>query len=69
MPRYLRAGTKSSRRITPIEAAWAHLPAPNFPNDAAGSDGPDSWNEEIKISGNNAEIEGMALVQMKAGKE
>jgi len=28
------------RIITPIEEAWAQLPAPNFPNYAAGSDGP-----------------------------
>jgi glucose-6-phosphate 1-dehydrogenase len=28
------------RIITPIEEAWARLPAPAFPNYAAGSDGP-----------------------------
>ncbi|MDQ2668769.1 MAG: hypothetical protein M3Z05_22635, partial [Gemmatimonadota bacterium] len=28
------------RIITPIEEAWAQLPAPEFPNYAAGSDGP-----------------------------
>ena len=28
------------RIITPIEEAWAQLPAPKFPNYAAGSDGP-----------------------------
>lgn len=28
------------RIITPIEEAWVNLPAPNFPNYAAGSDGP-----------------------------
>jgi glucose-6-phosphate 1-dehydrogenase len=28
------------RIITPIEQAWAQLPAPNFPNYAAGSEGP-----------------------------
>ncbi len=28
------------RIITPIEEAWANAPAPNFPNYAAGSDGP-----------------------------
>jgi glucose-6-phosphate 1-dehydrogenase len=28
------------RIITPIEEAWAQLPPPNFPNYAAGSDGP-----------------------------
>jgi glucose-6-phosphate 1-dehydrogenase len=31
------------RIITPIEEAWAHLPAPDFPNYAAGSEGPTSW--------------------------
>ena len=33
------------RIITPIEEAWAHLPAPDFPNYAAGSEGPASWHE------------------------
>jgi glucose-6-phosphate 1-dehydrogenase len=28
------------RIITPIEEAWAQTPAPNFPNYAAGSEGP-----------------------------
>lgn len=28
------------RIITPIEEAWAMLPAPAFPNYAAGTDGP-----------------------------
>ena len=28
------------RIITPIEEAWAEMPAPNFPNYSAGSDGP-----------------------------
>jgi len=28
------------RIITPIEQAWKQLPAPTFPNYAAGSDGP-----------------------------
>ncbi len=28
------------RIITPIEEAWAQLPAPAFPNYAAGSEGP-----------------------------
>ena len=31
------------RIITPIEEAWAHLPVPDFPNYAAGSEGPTSW--------------------------
>ncbi len=30
------------RIITPIEGAWAQLPAPKFPNYAAGSEGPDA---------------------------
>jgi glucose-6-phosphate 1-dehydrogenase len=33
------------RIITPIEEAWAQLPPPNFPNYAAGNEGPASWNE------------------------
>ena len=33
------------RIITPIEEAWAQLPPPDFPNYAAGSEGPASWNE------------------------
>ena len=41
--------------ITPIEETWAHLPAPDFPNYAAGSDGPISWHELLGISGNTAE--------------
>lgn len=28
------------RVITPIEEAWARMPAPAFPNYAAGTDGP-----------------------------
>jgi glucose-6-phosphate 1-dehydrogenase len=43
------------RIITAIEEAWAHLLAPNFPNYAAGSDGPISWHELLKIRGNIAE--------------
>src|SRR5258708_17863967 len=31
--------------ITPIEEAWAHLPAPHFPNYGAGSEGPAAWHE------------------------
>jgi glucose-6-phosphate 1-dehydrogenase len=42
------------RIITPIEKAWAHLPAPDFPNYAAGSEGPHSWHELLKIRGNTA---------------
>ena len=55
------------RIITPIEEAWANLPAPVFPNYAAGSEGPTSWQELLKISGNTAEqaIEDMGLVQME----
>jgi glucose-6-phosphate 1-dehydrogenase len=43
------------RIITPIEEAWAHLPAPHFPNYAAGSEGPTSWHELLEIRGNAAE--------------
>jgi glucose-6-phosphate 1-dehydrogenase len=31
------------RIITPIEEAWANLPAPDFPNYAAGTEGPKIW--------------------------
>ena len=34
---------------------WAHLPASAFPNYAAGSEGPTSWHQLLKISGNIAE--------------
>jgi len=37
------------RIITPIEEAWARLPPPDFPNYAAGSEGPASWHELLKI--------------------
>jgi len=30
------------RIITPIEQEWAQLPSPEFPNYAAGSDGPEA---------------------------
>jgi len=43
------------RIITPIEEAWAQLPARDFPNYAAGTDGPASWHELLKIRGNGAE--------------
>ncbi len=43
------------RIITPIEEAWANLPAPAFPNYAAGSEGPASWNELHEIRGSAAE--------------
>ena len=43
------------RIITPIEEAWANLPAPAFPNYAAGNEGPASWNELHEIRGSNAE--------------
>jgi glucose-6-phosphate 1-dehydrogenase len=36
------------RIITPIEEAWAQLPAPQFPNYPAGSEGPESANQLIK---------------------
>jgi glucose-6-phosphate 1-dehydrogenase len=43
------------RIITPIEEAWARLPSPAFPNYAAGSEGPTSWHELLKIRGKIAE--------------
>jgi glucose-6-phosphate 1-dehydrogenase len=43
------------RIITPIEEAWTHLPAPDFPNYVAGSDGPPSWRELLEIRGHRAE--------------
>jgi glucose-6-phosphate 1-dehydrogenase len=43
------------RIITPIEEAWAHLPLPDFPNYAAGSEGPTSWHELLTIRGNTTE--------------
>src|ERR1700688_4514653 len=35
---------------------WAHLPASAFPNYAAGSEGPTSWDELLKIRGNPADL-------------
>jgi hypothetical protein len=32
-----------------IEKAWAYLPAPDFPNYAAGSEGPTSSQELLEI--------------------
>jgi glucose-6-phosphate 1-dehydrogenase len=43
------------RIITPIEEAWAQLRAPAFPNYAAGSEGPTSWQELLAIRGKTAE--------------
>jgi glucose-6-phosphate 1-dehydrogenase len=37
--------------ITPIEEAWAQLPAPSFPNYAAGSEGPEQAIDLLKASG------------------
>jgi glucose-6-phosphate 1-dehydrogenase len=39
------------RIITPIEEAWQQLPVPNFPNYAAGSDGPAAANDLVERSG------------------
>jgi glucose-6-phosphate 1-dehydrogenase len=36
------------RVITPIEEAWAHLPAPTFPNYPAGSEGPAEADDFIR---------------------
>ena len=43
------------RIITPIEEAWAQLPVPAFPDYSAGSEGPTSWHELLKIHGKIAE--------------
>jgi glucose-6-phosphate 1-dehydrogenase len=43
------------RIITPIEEAWAHLPAPDFPNYTAGSEGPTAWHDLLNIRGKIAE--------------
>jgi glucose-6-phosphate 1-dehydrogenase len=43
------------RIIAPIEEAWAHLPVPTFPNYAAGSEGPTSWHDLLKIRAKIAE--------------
>src|SRR5580692_9324833 len=43
------------RIITPIEEAWARLPPPDFPNYAAGNEGPTSWHDLLKIRGNTAD--------------
>jgi len=43
------------RIITPIEEAWANLPAPAFPNYASGNEGPASWHELHEIRGSTAE--------------
>jgi glucose-6-phosphate 1-dehydrogenase len=42
------------RIITPIEEAWANLPVPDFPNYAAGTDGPTSWRNLLGIRDNGA---------------
>lgn len=39
------------RIITPIEEAWAHLPLPELPNYAAGTEGPNSRHELLGIRG------------------
>jgi len=43
------------RIITPIEEAWAQLAPPDFPNYAAGDEGPSSWNELLEIRGSPTE--------------
>ena len=39
------------RIITPIEEAWAHVPAPDFPRYTVGSEGPTSWKQLLKMRG------------------
>ena len=51
------------RIITPIEEAWAQLPTPDFPNYAAGTEGPASWQELLEIRGNTAEHSGNESLQ------
>jgi hypothetical protein len=51
------------RIITPIEEAWAQLPTPDFPNYAAGTEGPASWQELLEIRGNTAERSGNESLQ------
>ena len=46
------------RVITPIEQAWSELPPPEFPNYAAGSDGPAKADE--LISGDHRRWHGLA---------
>jgi glucose-6-phosphate 1-dehydrogenase len=43
------------RIITPIEEAWEQLPAPEFPNYVAGSEGPSAWQELLEIRGYTAD--------------
>ncbi len=43
------------RIITPIEEAWAQLAPSDFPNYAAGDEGPVSWNELLEIRGSSTE--------------
>jgi glucose-6-phosphate 1-dehydrogenase len=40
------------RLTTPIEEAWLQLPVPNFPNYAAGSEGPTESEQLVSASGN-----------------
>jgi glucose-6-phosphate 1-dehydrogenase len=42
------------RIITPIEEAWAQLPTRDFPNYAAGTEGPAAWHELLKAGSNPA---------------
>ena len=37
------------RIITPIEEAWLELPPPQFPNYAAGSEGPEAANKLVRF--------------------
>jgi glucose-6-phosphate 1-dehydrogenase len=37
------------RIITPIEEVWEQLPARDFPNYAAGTEGPAVWHELLEI--------------------
>jgi glucose-6-phosphate 1-dehydrogenase len=53
------------RIITPIEEAWAQLPTPDFPNYAAGSEGPASWQELVEIRGDTPEHSRKETLQVR----
>ncbi|MDR3764685.1 MAG: glucose-6-phosphate dehydrogenase [Acidobacteriota bacterium] len=52
------------RIITPIEEAWAKLPPPEFPNYAAGADGPEASGKLLAANGH----EWMPIGQLEARK-
>jgi glucose-6-phosphate 1-dehydrogenase len=56
------------RIITPIEEAWTQLPAPEFPNYAAGGEGPTSWRELLEISGHTARTRSVIVTQLEKSR-